>query len=42
MRRSVVYTLHFWPPYKHAAHYTDPRTSFRNDSPTTHSAGARA
>jgi hypothetical protein len=22
MRRSVVYTLHFWPPYKHAAHYT--------------------
>ena len=22
MRRSVIYTLHFWPPYKHAAHYT--------------------
>ena len=22
MSRSVVYTLHFWPPYKHAAHYT--------------------
>jgi hypothetical protein len=22
MRRGVVYTLHFWPPYKHAAHYT--------------------
>jgi hypothetical protein len=22
MSRSMVYKLHFWPPYKHAAHYT--------------------
>lgn len=22
MSRSMVYKLHFWPPYKHAAHYS--------------------
>lgn len=28
MSRSMVYKLHFWPPYKHAGHYSGEAREF--------------